>query len=216
MFDTTLPGERAADDVRQSAADREERDDQLRRVAEARVQEAADARPGVLAPRARSPRRSATRAGSAPRRRARTGPSRRRRTTYLATKVTGASTSDPQRSFRATRARLVASADTTGRSDSQGCRARDRVSTIQPDGDARAHLASFRSGRRTRSSAGAARCTATRSCTRRRASRRRARSSTRSRSSGTATSAACRTSSTSRSTSTCSPRPSARAAASAR
>ena len=28
--------------------------------------------------------------------------------TYLATKVTGASTSDPQRSFRATRARLVA------------------------------------------------------------------------------------------------------------
>src|SRR5262245_41113151 len=40
--------ERAADDVRQSVADREDGDDQLGRVAEARVQEPADARPGVF------------------------------------------------------------------------------------------------------------------------------------------------------------------------
>ena len=41
-------GDRAANDVRQAAADREERDDQLGRVAEARVQEAADAGARVL------------------------------------------------------------------------------------------------------------------------------------------------------------------------
>ena len=41
-------GERAADDVRQAVRNSETRDDQLRRVAEARVQEAADARAGVL------------------------------------------------------------------------------------------------------------------------------------------------------------------------
>ena len=40
MFETTEPGERAAHDVRQAVRDREQRDDQLRRIAEARVQEA--------------------------------------------------------------------------------------------------------------------------------------------------------------------------------
>src|SRR5205814_7935472 len=41
-------GERPAHDVRQAAAYGEERDDHLRRIAEARVQEAADPGPGVL------------------------------------------------------------------------------------------------------------------------------------------------------------------------
>ena len=97
--------ERAANDVRQSAADREERDDQLRRVAEARVQEAADAGPRVLG-------RVLGRFADQPRER----DQRRRReheqdrlvgvaARTCATNVTGASTSDPQRSFRATRAR---------------------------------------------------------------------------------------------------------------
>ena len=98
----------------------------------------------------------------------------------------------------------------------KACVASDRVSTITPDGNARAHPPSCPCGRRTRSSAGVARSTATRSSIRPRASRRAARSSTRSRSSDTATSAACRTCSTSRSTSTCSPQRSERAAASAR
>ena len=40
-------GERATDDLVESVVDREQRDDQLRRVAERRVQEAADARAGV-------------------------------------------------------------------------------------------------------------------------------------------------------------------------
>ena len=42
------PRERAEHDDGQVRADREERDDQLGRVAEARVEEAADAGPGVL------------------------------------------------------------------------------------------------------------------------------------------------------------------------
>ena len=41
-------GERAADDLELHRVHREERDDQLRRVAEGRVEEAADAGPGVL------------------------------------------------------------------------------------------------------------------------------------------------------------------------
>ena len=41
-------GERPANDLRQAVPDREERDDQLGRVAEARIQEAADAGTGVL------------------------------------------------------------------------------------------------------------------------------------------------------------------------
>ena len=42
------PDQRAAHDLRQPARDGEQRDDQLRRVSEARVQEPADSRPGVL------------------------------------------------------------------------------------------------------------------------------------------------------------------------
>ena len=57
-------GERAAHDFEQAVRDREERDDQLGRVPERRVQEAADARRPCGAPRAPSPRRSARRAGS--------------------------------------------------------------------------------------------------------------------------------------------------------
>ena len=48
MFETTEPVERSAHDAGQAVRDREQRDDQLRRVAEARVQEAADAGAGVL------------------------------------------------------------------------------------------------------------------------------------------------------------------------
>ena len=47
-FEITRAGERAAHDLRQPGVDREERDDQLGRVAEARVEEAADAGARVL------------------------------------------------------------------------------------------------------------------------------------------------------------------------
>ena len=47
-FEITRAGERPSHDLGQAGVDREERDDQLRRVAEARVQEAADSRARVL------------------------------------------------------------------------------------------------------------------------------------------------------------------------
>ena len=55
--------DRAADDVRQPVADREHADDQLGRVPEARVEEAADSRARCARRGSRSPRRSGTRAG---------------------------------------------------------------------------------------------------------------------------------------------------------
>ena len=72
--------QRSANDLDQAVVDREERDDQLGRVAEGGIEEAADPRPGLFAPRAPSPPRSATRAGRARSRRARTARRRPRRT----------------------------------------------------------------------------------------------------------------------------------------
>ena len=66
-------GERAAHHVRERRVDGEQGDDQLRRVAEARVQEAPDSRARCARRRARSPRRSSTRAARARLPRRRTG-----------------------------------------------------------------------------------------------------------------------------------------------
>ena len=107
MFETTEPVERAADDAGQIVGDREQRDDQLRRVAEARVQESADAGAGVLARHAPLLRRSATRVGSARGPRGRRAPSRRARRRTGASSAPGVSTSRAHRILRTTAASLV-------------------------------------------------------------------------------------------------------------
>ena len=74
MFETTEPVSEPRTTLGQAVGDREQRDDQLGRVAEARVQEAADAGAGVLGgvlgrladqPRERDQARSAERTNSA-------------------------------------------------------------------------------------------------------------------------------------------------------
>ena len=217
----TLPESEPAHDLGQALRDREQRDDQLGRVAEGRVEEAADRRAPCDGPRARSPRRSARRAGSARR-------TRGRRRGRLAASERSTANDDRREEKRGpeearTGRSLPALTPTpSGRplgfpgavrrgwsyhaaAVCQVLRLATGGAKSARDGAARrkrrVHGASCRCVRRTRPSAAAAESTATRSSIPAPASSVPVRSSTPTRSGVAPTSAACRRCTTSRSTS---------------